>query len=101
MCVLSVSNTAIAGTTTADFLKWEHKAQVSFFQITISMLGTVATQVRPEMASCIDDWYFKNEATQKERHAEILTIMPSYAEFDPTAFMLGYVESICGEINGG
>jgi len=91
---------AFAGTTTADFLKWDRKAQISFFQISLSMLGTVATQVRPEMASCIDNWYFKTKAVQDKRHAQLLKTMPQYAEFDPTAFMLGYVESLCGRIVG-
>lgn len=91
---------AHAGTTVADFLKWEQKAQTSFFQISISMLGTAATQVQPKMANCIDDWYLKDASLQTARHAEILKVMAQYTEYDPTAFILGYVESICGRING-
>ena len=85
-------------TTTADFLKWDKKAQISFFQISIGMLGTVASQVRPQMARCINDWYYKSQETQRQRHEELLKIMPRYAKYNPSAFMLGVIESVCGKI---
>jgi len=88
-----------AATTTADFLKWERKAQDSFFQISISMAGVIASQVRPEMAKCIDDWYYGDQSLESQHHTEILEIMSDYLEFKPHAVLLGYLEAICGKIN--
>lgn len=62
------------------------------------MIAIVATQVRPEMAVCIDNWYFENALEQDRHNTEILKTMEGYTEFVPTAFMLGYVEGICGRI---
>ena len=88
----------MAGTTTADFLEWERESQEAFFQISLGMLGTVATQVNPEMTGCIDEWYFSSEETQELRATEMLDVMEQYVEFDPTAFVLAYAESICGSL---
>jgi hypothetical protein len=87
-----------AGTTVEDFLTWTRPAQDGFFQISISMIGTIATQVRPEMATCIDKWYFEAPDIQNAEHNIILELMPAYSTFDPTAFMLAYVENRCGKI---
>ncbi|MEP4987393.1 MAG: hypothetical protein ABJV68_06840 [Paracoccaceae bacterium] len=89
-----------AETTTADFLTWERSAQDSFIQTSLSMTGVLVSQVRPEMAKCLDSWYFESKAKQDIRHSEILDVMPQYAEFDPQAVLLGYIESVCGRIDG-
>lgn len=86
--------------TVEEFLAWERKVQDGFIEISISMLGTIATQVKPDMADCIDDWYFREPSKKVEKHSEILNVMQDFQEFDPTAFLLGYAESLCGKING-
>ena len=87
----------MAGTTTADFLKWEKKAQVSFLQVSISMAAVIAAQAKPKIASCLNDWYYKTKALQIQRQNEILQVMPNYKKYDPTAVLLGYIESACGK----
>lgn len=87
----------MAGTTTADFLKWERKAQMSFLQVSISMAATIAAQTQPKLANCINDWYYvKNELEQK-RHNEIIKVMPQYKKFHPTTIVLAYIENVCGK----
>lgn len=88
---------AIAGTTTADFLKWEKKAQVSFLQVSISMAAVIASQAKPKIARCLNDWYYKTKALQIQRQNEILHMMPKYKKYDPTAVLLGYIEGACGK----
>ncbi len=103
MLSLSLSNIAPpaqAGTTTADFLTWERKAQVSFLQVAISMAGIFAAQVRPELARCIDNWYFKSDSITDARNAEMLRQMPQYKAFHPNAVVLGFIEQACGKISG-
>lgn len=91
-------NPAYAGTTTADFLKWERKAQDSFFRIAITMAATMTAQAQPEMAICIDSWYFKTEALQKNRHSEIIEQMPQLATYRPTSVVLAFLEAACGKL---
>ena len=86
-----------AATTTADFLKWDRQQQDSFFQISMIMAVTIASQIKPSLAGCIDDWYFENKELQRQRHAEILDQMPQLKEFEPSAVVLGFIEAACGE----
>ncbi|MGH1406658.1 MAG: hypothetical protein ACRBBJ_08895 [Rhodomicrobiaceae bacterium] len=88
----------MAGTTTADFLKWERKAQVSFLQISISMAGILLAQTKPKIARCIDRWYFKNEDTKKKQNAFILKEMLKYKAYHPNAVIIGFIEQECGSI---
>ena len=101
---ISVGNclpAAHAGTTTADFLTWEPKAQESFLQISILMIGTIASQLRPDAAQCVNDWYLKSAELQRQRHDEIIELMPEYQDFAPSAVILGVVEAACGRLNSG
>ena len=66
------NSSAYAGTTMADFLKWNEGQQRSFLQTSMSMLTTVAAQVKPEMAECLDSWYYKESGLDKKRHTEII-----------------------------
>jgi len=61
------------------------------------MATVIAAQVRPEIAKCINDWYYKNAGLQTNKHEKILKIMPQYMQYDPTAVLLGYIEGVCGE----
>ena len=96
---ISLAAPAQAGTTTADFLKWEREAQESFLQISISMAGVIASQINQETAICMDEWYFGDKDLQQQRHAEILKIMPDYTTYDPHAVLMAYLESVCGKLN--
>jgi hypothetical protein len=89
----------MAGTTTEDFLKWERKAQVSFLQTSISMLATIAAQMKPKMANCLNDWYYASKNLDEKRHVEIIKIMPKYSKFHPSTVVLAYVESACGRLD--
>lgn len=98
-CIVSgLNSSAHAGTTTADFLKWNGNQQKSFLQTSMSMLTTVAAQIKPDMAQCLDDWYYKESGLDKKRHAEIIKIMPQYTKFHPSTVILAYVENFCGKL---
>jgi hypothetical protein len=85
---------AAQATTVGDFLTWEKQAQASFIQISMSMLVTVAAQQNGPVAKCLDDWYFVDGG----RTEEIISVMVNYQDFGPSAFILGYAESHCGQI---
>ena len=83
-----------ADTTTADFLQWEREAQISFLQIAMNMTGIIASQAKPEIARCLNEWYY---ADQDARNQEILDVMPQLAEHTPTTVVLAVVNDVCGE----
>jgi len=93
---LAVSSFSYAGTTTADFLKWERKSQDAFFSTSISMATFVLIQTKPEVAKCVEDWYFTN---QSERNASFLQEMPKYQQYHPNAVLIGFIEQTCGKIS--
>ncbi|MBO6549073.1 MAG: hypothetical protein JJ964_05570 [Rhizobiales bacterium] len=70
---------------------------MSFLQTSISMAATVATQVRPKMATCIDNWYFKTNELQDKRNLAIIETMAQYKKFHPTSVLLAYIENVCGK----
>lgn len=96
--VVAFPQKSMADATVADFLTWERSAQDGFMQISIGMIGTIATQIRPDMATCIDNWYFGRPDAIEAEHDAILDIMAGYGEYDPTAFMLAYAENKCGKL---
>ena len=92
-----LSSVARAGTTTADFLKWERKAQASFFQASIGMAGVIASQINPKIAKCIDQWYFVPGPLQMQREEKMLMDMSAYGDYHPSAVILGFVQQACGD----
>ena len=90
---------AYAASTTAEFLEWEREAQVALLQISISMAGYIAAQIRPDIGECLGEWYYKTEALREQRQSEILEAMPEYTEFPPVAVVLGYIEGACGRFD--
>lgn len=98
LLAMSSLSIAQAKTTTADFLSWDRKNQDSFFSISMSMAGIFAAQVRPKIASCLDEWYFKDEKTKQRRNSEMLNDMASYKIYHPNAVILGFVEKNCGSL---
>lgn len=90
---------ASADTTTADFLQWNRSAQDSYFQISIAIAGIIAAQTQPEIAECIENWYYESPERQAQRHSEIIAVMPQYTEFDPAFVLLGYLEGACGQFD--
>ena len=95
--IFTVPQNAMAGTTTAEFLKWDRKAQESFFDVSLTMVGFVSAQTKPRMAECINNWYFKTKSLQSKRNENFLREMPKYKSYHPTAVLLGFIEKACGK----
>ena len=96
LVMMGGADIANAKTTTADFLKWERKAQDNFFQVSFSMAGFIAADIQPKVARCLNEWYYASADLQKKRHDEIIEVMPQYKNLEPTAVVLGVVHEICG-----
>lgn len=85
-----------AATTTEDFLKWEKSAQEAYIQTAVSMATAIASQMKPEIARCLNEWYYLDARTQSERHALVLKIMNNFRSHHPTTVVLAIVEDQCG-----
>jgi len=82
----------------SDVLKWNEKSQNSYFRTSVSMAGVIASQNRREAAQCIDDWYFKDEQTEKIRADYIRSIMKQYPDYVPQAVIFAAIRKACGKL---
>jgi len=71
-------------------------SQASFIDISVTMAGAIAANSRPEVARCLNDWYFKDTAIQDRRKEAIREAMRTYPEYHPSAVILGVLQKACG-----
>ena len=84
------------GYTSAKLLAENAEAQKNFIEISLTMAGAVATQVKPEIARCLDDWFFKDAAKKPQRIEHILATMRQYPGYHPSGVLLGVIQQACG-----
>lgn len=82
--------------TSADFLTWKKSSQDFYIEASVGMAALIAIQTDSDkkMASCIDNWYYLNEANSNEF---IRSVMSENSEFHPRAIILGVLEKRCDE----
>lgn len=102
--VLAVSSAASACAetdekfTSGHILKWEKDAQNNYFSISIGMAGAIAAQNKPEIARCIDNWYFNPDSNRIENNSYIRSIFGKYPNDHPSALMLAIIQKKCGKL---
>lgn len=84
------------GFTGEAFGTWSETGQDSYIQSSVMMAGVIATQIQPEISSCIDNWYFGTPAAKAERNAEIKALIDQYASYHPSGVILAAVQQACG-----
>ena len=92
-CIPAYAETAFTG---EDFLGWDQSAQTGFVQTSVSMAGIIASQTKPEIARCIDGWYFASDAVLDQRNSEIIALIGENAGFHPSAVILAAIQRECG-----
>lgn len=85
------------GFTGRDFLAWSQQGQDSYLHTSVTMAGVIASQIRPSIAHCIDDWYFADAAVQERRNEEIKRTIRQNSNFHPSGVFLALLQSACGE----
>ena len=85
--------------TAADVLEWSEESQDNYFQISVTMIGIVATQTgdHNHIAECIDSWYGGGDASQPQRSMRIREVMQALTDYHPQAVILAVVEDACGD----
>lgn len=92
---------AKTGFTVEKFLQFDKKAQDSYFQISITMAGVIATQTNKKIAVCIDDWYFKSLEISAKRNISMIALMKKYPSHHPSGIIAAAIERACGSFSKG
>ena len=82
--------------TAEKFLQFNKAEQASYFQISVTMAGVIATQTRKDLARCIDDWYFENSETIEKRNAFMVSLMKKYPTHHPSGIIAAAIKKACG-----
>lgn len=102
-----VSLTALCGTqagaegesfTAADVVAWDQTNQDWYFEVATSMGAALASQNSSEQARCINDWYFKDEASRSGANGYIRDVMGRFPSYHPTLVMISILEKQCGSL---
>ncbi len=83
-------------TTVREFLTWERQAQDSFFTTSILTAAVIATQIRPNFAECIGNWYSLTDEGNAKRHQEMLNVMGKYPDLIPSGIVIAVLQKECG-----
>ena len=79
------------------FLQWERGNQDTFIQVSVTMVGIVASQGRNDIAECIDTWYGGPDVERRmRRHNFIMKTIRENPEFHPQATILAILQKQCG-----
>lgn len=87
------------GYTSADLLERPIEAQNAHIQVSVMMIGVVATQIRPDIAHCVNDWYGGDQMGQ--RNEFIRSVMREHSDFHPAGVILAVVQRQCGHFADG
>lgn len=85
---------AADGFTGADFARWSTESQDSYIQTSMTMAGVVFTRTEPEVASCINDWYFSGDKLSVRNEA-IRGTITRYLDHHPAGVILAMILQEC------
>lgn len=88
------------GFTGEDFAGWSAASQDNYIQTSVTMAGVVLTQLRPEVSTCIDDWYFAGESLPN-RNDQVRRVILENRDYHPSGVILAIIVQACGPLNAG
>lgn len=107
---LTLSSAALAATLTysqpvqateftgAEFLTWDQAKQDSFIEVSFTSIGVLLTQTsRPELASCLDGWYFSDRATINAKNSELKDTIRRNSQYHPSGVLVSVLRKQCGD----
>ena len=80
-----------------EFFSYSRKSQDSFITTSVIMLGVIAAQTEPKIATCLNKWYRGSRAAKNKRNSEIIDAMKKHPQYIPTTIVLAVVERECGK----
>ena len=85
---------AADGFTGADFARWSTDSQDSYIQTSMTMAGVVFARTEPQVATCINDWYFSGDRLQA-RNEKIRGTIIRYLDHHPAGVILAMILQEC------
>lgn len=82
-----------------ELLKMSQTAQEGAVSGAITTIGTVASQIQPEIANCLDEWYPLEDDIRKKRRLQIIEVMKKFPDRSPSIIVFSVVEKVCGKFN--
>ncbi|QBF32337.1 hypothetical protein [Thalassococcus sp. S3] len=86
------------GFTGAEFATWSEASQNSYIETSVTMAGVVFTQTHLGKASCVNDWYFADDAW-KTRNSDIRDAIAAYRDAHPSGVILALIIRECGALD--
>lgn len=80
----------------ASFLSWSKASQDGYLNASVMMASVIASQTKPTVAQCIDDWYFKSDAVRAQRNDEIRQTIRQNKEYHPSGVIYAWLSKRCG-----
>ncbi|MEM7530474.1 MAG: hypothetical protein AAF416_23060 [Pseudomonadota bacterium] len=71
-------------------------SQDSYIQSSVMMAGVIGSQIKPEIARCIDGWYFRSAAAKEAANDRVRGAITRYADHHPSGVILAVVQQECG-----
>ncbi|MEM9840554.1 MAG: hypothetical protein AAF830_15555 [Pseudomonadota bacterium] len=84
------------GFTGADFARWSIESQDSYIQTSMTMAGVVFTRTEPQIATCINDWYFSGDRPEA-RNETIRGTITRHLHHHPAGVILAMILEECPE----
>lgn len=88
---------AADGFTGEDFAGWSAASQDNYIQTSLTMAGVVLAQLRPEISTCIDDWYFAGDNLPK-RNDHVRKVILENRAYHPSGVILAIIVRACGPL---
>lgn len=88
---------AADGFTGDDFAGWSAASQDNYIQTSVTMAGVVLTQLRPEISTCIDDWYFSGD-NLPTRNDHVRKMILDNRGYHPSGVILAVILQVCGPL---
>ena len=92
---LSASSARAEGFTAAEFLRWSPESRTSYLRSSVSMAGVIAAQLKKGRATCIDEWFAKED---RAGYPAVMQAAQKYPNYHPQAVILWVLQNACGKI---
>lgn len=84
------------GFTGTQFLEWPIESQNSYFQSSATMSVFIASRNDPEQATCLNDWYYDDNAVNPDRNDEFRAAIRENPTYHPSGVVLAVMQKACG-----
>jgi len=78
------------------FLTWNADGQDGYINTSVTMASVIASQTKPSVSNCIDQWYFQSDAIRAQRNDEIRQTIRENPTYHPSGVIYAWITKRCG-----